>query len=212
MNTVYDLLLNFQEEPLAFYEWDHDDMIEHIKRIPMVRVKSEMLFALFSGDISLDLSFLQEIYQLTEKYNLERISYACLFTDGNMVLAVEFSEEGNSIFKSRLLLEDEEEIIKYALHEEEIEIPYTILGENKEVSFFTRKEKKVRHFLEREIIHAYEKKEYSKLRYLYLEYFHASENNHKKIKDSLLRSMEKNLDKKHFQLYELLMMLTKKNV
>lgn len=212
MNTVYDLLLNFQEEAFAFYEWEKEDTIEHIKRIPMVRISSQMLYDMMASTISIDQAFLKKIYRLTEKYDLQRMDYVCLFTDGNMALAVEFKEDGEEISKSRLLLEDEEEIMKYVSQEEEEKIFYVVLSKKEDPSFFTRKEKRVRHFLTREVIYSYEKKEYSKLRYLYLEYFNASEKNYKKMKEELLHSMDQTLNKKHFQLYELLLLLTKKKV
>lgn len=210
MNTVYDLFLNFQEIAFDFFEWTKQDSIEHIKRIPMVRVSTKTVLDFLENDVQIQGQFLQDIFRLAEKYDLSKLPYACLFSDGKMVLAVEFNEQGYSIYKSKLLLEDEDEIAHYALQEKEILIEYEVIQNHSYHTFFTRRERKVKNFLEREIIKTFQNKELSKLQYLYLEYFDVIEQDLSIMKNRLLDSMKIHLDKKHFDLYELLLLLSRK--
>ncbi len=211
MNTVYDLFLNFQEQAFDFFEWTKQDTIEHIKKIPMVRVDTTTVLDFLYKDVQVSFPFLGEIHNLTEKYDLEKLEYACLFSDGKIAVAVEFSKDGFSIYKSRLLLDDEEEIIRYVSNEEKQKIEYQVVSPDFRMTFFTRREMRVKNFLEREILKAYQNKEHSKLQYLYLEYFDEVEENLKFMKQKLLDSMECSLNQKHFDLYELLLLLTNKN-
>lgn len=211
MITVYDLFLNFQEVAFDFFEWTKQDSIEHFKKIPLVRVNTETVLDFLKKDVQVTKDFLKEIYRLTEKYDLTRLEYACLFSDGKMVLAVEFSKDGYSIYKSRVLLEDEDEIVQYAKQEQEIEMKYQVIGDSVlNETFFTRKERKVKNFLEKEILKSFELHEQSKLQYLFLEYFDEVEDDLLIMKTKLLNSMKCSLNQKHFNLYELLLLLSKK--
>lgn len=210
MNTVYDLFLNFQDVAFEFFEWSKQDTIEHVKKIPMIRISEKAMLDFFNQQIQIPQFFLESIYNMTEKYDLTKLEYACLFSDGKMTLAVEFDKDGESIYKSRLLLEDEDEINKYALHEKELELDYQVMDQEKKQTFFTRQERKVKNFLEREIVKTFQNQEQSKMQYLYLEYFDEVEKDLDVIKKRLLESMKYSLNKKHFDLYELLLLLSKK--
>ena len=41
MNYIYDILLNFQNEYYDFFEWNTNDQITHIKKIPIIKVSNE---------------------------------------------------------------------------------------------------------------------------------------------------------------------------
>ena len=43
MNYVYDVLVNFKYPFIDFYEWNNDDKILNIKKIPFIKVTSETL-------------------------------------------------------------------------------------------------------------------------------------------------------------------------
>jgi len=210
MNTVYDLLLNFSETAYDFYEWNIKDEIEHIKKIPFIKVSTNTLYDFLNKEIKIDLDFLKEIQNITQKYDLTKLEYACIFTDGITSVALEFNKEGFSTYKSRLQLEDEEEIIRYVKKEEVRNIKYEIIKDEKTISFLTRKEAKIKNFLEKEINKTYQNKEYSKLQYLYLEYFDLLEENPKTMKDNLIKSMKKEIDEKHYIIYELVLLFSKK--
>ena len=211
MNTVYDLLLNFSDVVYDFYEWNIKDDIEHIKKIPFVKISTKTLYDFLKKDIKIDINFLKEIENVTQKYDLTKLEYACIFTDGITTLAVEFSKDGYSMYKSRLQLEDEEEIIRYVKRDNIREIGYEVVSNDEEnPRFLSRKEIRIKNFLEKEITKTYQNKEYSKLEYLYLEYFDVLEENPDLMKERLLDSMKQEIDERHYTLYELLLLFSKK--
>lgn len=210
MNTVYDLLLNFSEIAYDFYEWSTKDDIEHIKKIPFFKVSTDTLYDFLKKDVRIETQFLKEIENVTQRYDLTKLEYACIFTDGITTLAVEFSKDGYSMYKSRLQLEDDEEIIRYVKKDDIRKISYEVINEEKKPTFFTRKEVRIKTFLEKEINKSYQNKEYSKLEYLYLEYFDVYEENPSLMRDNLLNSMEQEINEKHYVIYELLQLFSKK--
>ena len=111
MNYIYDVLLNFfpNNTLIEFYEWQEKDSIDHVKKIPIIRIPTKMMTSLLSLKIKVSNSFLQEIKDSTSIYNHRDLKYATLFTDLNRVVALEFDNTGISIRKSSLLLDEEEE-------------------------------------------------------------------------------------------------------
>lgn len=113
---VYDLLVNFQDglKLYDFYEWNSNDQIEHIKKICLIKVKSNEMNDILKFNIRVDDSFLENINSKTEVFKGNKVAvipYACLFTDGNRVVAVEFFDDSMSVYKSKLMIDEEEDII-----------------------------------------------------------------------------------------------------
>ena len=109
MVNVYDILINLidSERVYEFFEWSIKDNIEHIKKIPLVKVTTNFLDTCINNCVIIENEFLDKIYQKTEVYNNDKIGvieYACLFTDGYKVIAIEFNNEGKSLYKSYLYI------------------------------------------------------------------------------------------------------------
>ena len=66
MNYYYDILLNFQEKYYWFYEWDQNDNIDFIKKIPIFHVDSKTYIELLTKKISLNKEFLNSIENKTK--------------------------------------------------------------------------------------------------------------------------------------------------
>lgn len=214
MIYIYDILLNFNDNLIyEFYEWNHSDNIENMKRIKLVKIDRNIFDVFLNNKIKIDSDFLIKIFKTCEVYlnkGIEVMDYACLFSDGTRVLAIEFNSKGISECKSKLLLDEEDEIAVLASNLEFTDIPYEIIKKEEKNRFFTRKEIKVRKYLTNEIYDSYRKKDYNKLNFLYVECFDVKEDNPKKMVDSLLKSMEDTIEDKHFELYELLRLSHKK--
>jgi len=115
MINVYDIILNWTDQNKAydFFEWDQNDDLEHIKKIPLYKVDYRLMHDLWYHTVKIDALFLESILRKTEVFfnkKIEKIEYGCLFSDGYKVIAVEFASDGTSIYKSSLLLDEEEEI------------------------------------------------------------------------------------------------------
>ena len=140
MNYIYDLLLNFNEKIYEFYDWNKTDKIIHIKKIPIFKISSSKMNIIKNNKICFEDSFLEKIYRKTEEFMNRKnkyIDYACLFTDGVEVIGINVNKKTTY---SKLLIDEESEVINMSLHMTEKNIEIKIL-ENKKIELFkTRKE------------------------------------------------------------------------
>lgn len=208
MIYIYDILLNFQKDIYEYYEWSKDDTITHIKRIKLFKISSLQMEDLFNYDIKFSNSFLELIYNTTEVYRKTNMMYAALFTDGYRTLAVNINSNGKSISKSRLLLEEEEEIIGISDRVKEFSIKYKKLKKHKQ-DLYTRLEKKEKNYLEKSIKRLYKNKNYSFLAYLYLEYFGNGIDDYNDMYKKLIDSLS-TITINHERLIEILELANKK--
>ena len=209
MINIYDLLLNWTDnnKVFDFFEWDLNDDLEHIKRIPLFKIKEEAYNEILNSDIKVDKVFLDLIKNRTEIYNNKKrvkVIYATLLTDGFRTFAIEFNNNGESIYKSKLLLDEEEETINLAYKLQYSKIDYIVLKKNKDNPYETRYENKIKRFLEKEFDNSYKEKELEKLRYLYTEYFSDTKEDIDEIYKELKNTLTKDINYNHKKIYELL--------
>ena len=183
MIYIYDILLNLRQmdEGLEFYEWKEDDLIEHIKKVPLFKVSKTLIEDLFTNKLQLDITILPKIRNKAICYfngETKQIPYLVLLSDGRKCFAVELDNKGNTLYKSSLLLDEEEEVLE--MTEELVEMPIgykkTKINNNKDQ--LTRFEKDNQKFLLRELEKIKDNKE--EINYLYEEYF---DNNLTSIED-----------------------------
>lgn len=209
MIYTYDILLNWTKDTRLkeFYEWNLEDDLEHIKKIPIIRVKNTMLKDLLTSKIKINEKFLFKIKGKTESYfhnEIDVVDYAVIITTTKKALAMELDSEGNVVYKSSLLLDEEEEVLEIGEELIPMDIPYTIISKNNKVSYLTRKEEQENNFLSKEIKKIRQNKEEPKLNYLYKEFFLEEGGDF----NSKLRILEKEISKEynnfHHKLYKLL--------
>ena len=174
MIYIYDILLNLRQmdEGLEFYEWKEDDLIEHIKKVPLFKVSKSLIEDLFTNKLQLDITILPKIRNKAICYfngETKQIPYLVLLSDGRKCFAIELDNNGNTLYKSSLLLDEEEEVLE--MTEELVELPIgykkTKIKNNKDQ--LTRFEKDNQKFLLRELEKIKDNKE--EINYLYEEYF-----------------------------------------
>lgn len=209
MINIYDLLLNWTDnnKVFDFYEWEINDELEHIKRIPLFKIKEKDYNEILNSDIKVDKLFLDLIKNRTEIYNNKKrvkLIYATLLTDGLRTFAIEFNNSGESIYKSKLLLDEEEETVNLAYKLQYSKIDYKVLKKSTNNPYETRYENKIKRFLEKELDNSYKEKEIEKLRYLYTEYFSDTKEDINEIYRELKNSLKKDINYNHKKIYELL--------
>lgn len=214
MVYIYDILVNFSDSYLYdFYEWGLNDEIENLKKIGLFRISMETMDDLIDNKVQVTEEFLVKIFRTCEAYtknSIQVIPYACLFSDGSRVLAVEWNSKGISECKSKLILEEEEDVLEVVMDSSPYDFSYQIVRAEKKRYFLTRKELKMKRYLISEINESYEDKKYEKLKFLYEEYFEKTGKDYQSMKNELIESMSDFLDAKHFSLYELLRLSHKK--
>ncbi|MCI8568267.1 MAG: DUF3603 family protein [Bacilli bacterium] len=215
MIYIYDVLLNFNDidKVYEFYEWNVDDAVDHIKRIPLIKVDTATIDDFVFGKVVVSTDLLDIIYHKTEIFNKRKIvreDYISLFTDGRVVIALEFNKDGLSLCKSRLLLDEETEIANLAKKMDLTNVEYNLVEKYKDNSYLTRSERGIKNYLVNEINNSYQNKNYDKLRYLYVECFGNKKNDIQEMYYSLINSMNSTLNENHFKIYNLLKLSCKK--
>ena len=214
MINVYDIMLNLLDSNRIYepFEWSSEDNIEHIKKIPMVRVSTKTLKDIINTTIIIDNNFLEKIYKKTQIYDDKSTSldYVCLFTDESKVVAVEFSKNGKSIYKSNLLLDEEEEILDISTDIKEININYKVISKKKYDYYLTRNEELKRRYVLKEIKNSYKNKKYEKRNYLYEEIYNKKCDSIDQKYNNLINDIDKNYCVAHNKIYNILRLINKK--
>ena len=190
MNFIYDILINFNKKIIDFYDWNLNDNIDHVRKIPLYRIDSKSLLDIKNSVVKFDSNFLECIHHKTEFFHnqdVEKIQYACLFSDGAYVLGVKFNSNGVSVGKSKLLLDEEMEVLDVCERLEEVNFSYEILMNDVVCEFVTRKDMKIKNYLISEI-----KKNHNcdKLKYIYFDCYGEQEDDIAKIMDKLIASIQ----------------------
>ena len=170
MIYIYDILLNFNKNIYEYYEWNREDEIFHIKRIRLFKIDSNSLDDLFKYNIKVDANLLKSIFKKTDLYRKNSLEYCAMFTDGYRVIAIVFNKNGNSILKSRLVLDEEEEILDISKKMDYYDFNYERM-ENSSRELLTRKDEFIKQKLLEYFKKLYKNKNISVLKYLYLDYF-----------------------------------------
>ncbi len=213
MIYTYDILLNWTkgERLKEFYEWTLEDDLEHIKKMPIIRIRESLLKDLLTSKVKIDKSFLSKIKYKSESYfhnEIDVIDYAFIVTTEKKSLALELDDEGNVMYKSSLLIDEEEEILEIGEDLVVMDIPYEVISKTNNISYLTRKEEEERRFLTKEIKKIKQNKEKSKLNYLYKEFFIDDVESFNDKLTILEKEISKDYNSFHHKLYNLLKLTT----
>ena len=198
MNYIYDILLNFNNIPYDIFEWNKDDKILHIRKIPLIKLSTFDLFNLVNKKVKIDNEFLIKIYKRTEQYNKKVLDYSFLATDGKMVIA--FKIEQNKIKYSQLFLDEEMEVLDFSSNLNVSSIKYQIINDKKIDYLQTRNQQYIKKFIYNQL-----KKinDVDKLNFLYLECFNKKSND--TLKD-IYYELDHNFENVYIKLYKVLKM------
>lgn len=202
MNYVYDVLLNFNKEMYEFYDWNLDDYISHIRKILVFRVDNKTMNDLVNNSIVVDSDFLIKISNRTEmftKQNVKIINYAALFTNGSFVVGIKFDKNGEIIGRSKLLIDEELDILDSALDMNEYNLKYKVINTNKNEFFKTRKEVFIEKYISKKLDEVKDNKEM--LKYLYYECFNEKNTDFRKMLLKLNKSLINNWDSFYNKVY-----------
>lgn len=198
MNYIYDIYLNLNERLYDFFDWNKNDKLTHIKKIPVFKIDEQTLKVFINNHININEDILVQIYNKTEIWNMNgKISYCALFSDNNTILAIEFNKNGKSVKKSFLFIDEELEVLEIINKLNERYIDFKILSKEKNI-FKTRKQIKEEKFINNELKNMEDKK----LNYIYFECFGHHEKNKKIILENI-NKISKN-SKTYKNLYDIL--------
>lgn len=202
MNFYYDIIVNFQENNYMFYEWEDDDVLDCIKKIPLIQVTTKTLKDLVNNNFMVDKDFLTSIHKKTKLKN-GTLEYAALFVSKNGTLVVEFAQDGSSIVRSYLQVIDECHIqdILYTLPTDKLN--YKIINkiiENKGI----RKEEIIKKFINLELNTLYKNKDWEKIVFLYNEWFLKTKSNVAEMIQDMQNKLKSGITDVEVKIYELI--------
>ena len=169
---IEDVLLNFNNNLYEFYEWQKNDKIIHIKSIMICKVNDKIINDFISKSIKVDKKFLDmiknqaEVYTYTSSYT---IKYAVILYNDKLAVAFKFDDNGICVSKSKLIYDEEDDVISSI--QDEIEINYEVLGILPNNTKTTRKEKILIMNLCNYLEDLYKNKKYDAIKYYCLECF-----------------------------------------
>jgi len=198
MNYIYDIYLNLNETLYDFFDWNKNDKLIHIKKIPVIKVSEDILKLLIANNIKINDELLAQIYNKTEVWNMNtKINYCALFATNSDIIAIEFDKNGKNISKSVLFIDEELEVLEIVNKLCEKIINFEILNKQKNI-FKTRKQINEDNFICKELKNMDE----SRLNYIYFECFGKREKNKKIILENI-KKLQKN-SKIYRNLYDIL--------
>lgn len=209
MIYIYDILLNFNDKLIEYFEWEEKDNIKYVKKIAVFKAQENIINDIIKKELLLSNDFTEKIPKY-EMNGLKKERCACLLTDGNIVIGI-LIKENKIIGISRLLLDEENEVLDISSNLKPINISYKIL--NNKINYInnlTRKEQIIKEKLTTEFKNLFINKQYNKLYYLYYEYTNKESKNYEYIYNYLINTLT-NFNNKHLKLNEILLLSNKKN-
>ena len=178
MQYYYDVLGNFSEYILKFYEWESNDDIVNIKKIPFIKISKEDMRVLLSYSVILEMDNIV-------KNSKDKTNYL-LFSTGCDALMVELNQEGKIIYYSSLLIEDELEVNELAHSMNTMKLKFKVLDKIKTLSDY-RQGEKAKNLIFHELKKIKDNDNKDECLYYYYEWFHVSTDDYdkaiKKIKE-----------------------------
>lgn len=198
MNFIYDIVLNFNKDFYNFFEWNKNDNIINVKKIPIFLIDNDTFTSMKYDNVIVSKDFIDLIKDKTYTYTRSKLGISCLISNNKEVIAVLFNDNGNLIKRSSLMLDEEEEVLDEIENDSLYKI--NIIKRRKvNIENVNRNIKEKKDFL---IKYINEEKNDINLKYLYYDYFEKDENNIKIIKNDLIKEIKNNWNKKLNNFYD----------
>lgn len=202
MNYYYDVVLNFFDTNMLFYEWNKFDNLELYKRVPIIQVNSKTLKDFINYNVVVDKNFLEIIKDKAKKKG-DCPSYIAIFADRNGSIALEFDEKGNSLYRSFLDIDDDLNISEFLYTVDIMKVSYEIKDEIK-YNASLRMEDEIKLLIKTEVNSLYKKKDFVKLKYLYMEWFNKVPYDNEQIYDYMVNKLNDRVGIEEKRIYDLI--------
>ena len=194
MNYIYDVILNFTDNYYYdFYEWSNNDNLINVRKVPIIKVDKDTLYDFMNYIIKIDESLLklienQSIFLRRDKHKYD---YSLILSNGEKSIGLCFNKNGNVLYKSAMLLDEEEEANKIALNIKTKSLLYKKYDNNCNnlLRCDLRNKNKILQIIKNE----YYNKEYDRLKYIYYEVYKVIPNNIELAYNKLIKEIDNNI-------------------
>ena len=192
MNYIYDIVLNFNSNYYEFYEWNKNDNIINIRKIPTFKVDNQTYYDFKFNDITVKNDFLKLIEDETSIYLGNTNKYMCIITNSKEAIGVMFNKNGLIIKKSSLIIDEENEVLELAYDIENTRIDYQVNRVCKKMRLVSSSEGEKKKKIINNLNHLFKINNYELIRYIYYDAFLKEEKDVNKIYDELINVINKN--------------------
>ena len=202
MNNIYDVILNFNKYYYEVYEWNNNDDVENIRKIPFFKVSDKAYLNLKNREVIISkksLSMLKKNCSLLDEV-IDEIR--CLITNGRECMGIIIDKDGIIIGRSAMLYEEEDEVLEESRGIKKIEIEFDSIGERYGGSRLENEKKKI---LEEFINNNNDK---MILKYIYYDYYLEECDDILEIKNKLLKEINYCEYSSLFKLYNIVMLFS----
>lgn len=209
MNYIYDIVLNFNQEYYEFYEWQKQDNIINVRKIPCFKIKDQDYLSLKNNKITISEDFINKIKNNSSIYLDDQIyNNICLVTNGKEAMGLAFNDEGYLIKRSSIIFDEEQEIIEETNHQKITNLKF-IKNIKVNPQYLGRIEKEKRKYLIKYLTNLNETNDNITIKYLYYEYFEEENEDIDYNKKQLLNTLKQEWNNKLDRLYQLVLLLNK---
>ncbi len=204
MYYYYDVLLNFVEVPLLyeFYEWEKEDNVEFVKKIPLFRISTDCLKDNLKYQTKFNTTLVEQIKEKTLIKGSKDTSFnTFIISDAQNALALEVNEEGLVVSRSKLLPSDELNLNEVMFTMKESTLQYEKMKKYPKNTTL-RQEREIKKMIQSEIDTLYKENNQSKLKYLYYEWFNKNNDNIESIYKEMTLSLQKEYDENLKRVYD----------
>ena len=187
MKYIYDIKVNLSKRLHDFYDWKPTDNIVILKKIPVIKVNTKTYLDILYNEV-----------QINNKVN------KLIVTNSENALYIEVNNKGKIIIKSKLLIENELEVINMINNQSYLK--YKVIKVNNRFNKLTRNQEEIVNRIIKELNEVKEDKD--KMTYLYKEWFNKDKSSFEELKTSI----KNEYTSKHKKLLNTLLLLTNKNV
>lgn len=191
MNYAYDILTNFNKNYFDFFEWNMNDIICNIKKVPVFKVTNKIINDFKYNTCYISSKFLNSIKNnpiFIYKNGIKHYNYYCILCSNNDCVCIKFNNQGKNSLKSSLTIDDTNHILKGITNIKNTNIHYKCQTLSSPV-FSSRNSKEIQQYINIKIQTAIKNKEWDKLEFLYLECTGKNEQNHHIIVNTLKKIM-----------------------
>lgn len=188
MNYIYNIYLNFNKECYEFFEWKKEDNILNIKKIPIIKVNTDIFKEIISNTIILNNKDFELIKNKAECTNKVYIN-AFIITDSKNVFALKFNNKRTKVMISTFNLNDEYNILNISKKIKEADIKYKIIGNNRIITN-TRDELEQKKY----ILNIIDKLSFDTINYIYYDCFNKRNDNHKLMIKEIINTINNDIE------------------
>jgi len=142
MKYGFNIEVNYTEKLINIYEWEDNDDILLLKKVPIIKVSSDLYNNIINKNIKIDLNYIKNI---SRENNI-------IFTSEYDAVCVCFLDNGKINKISKLSLEDEVEVLEQMYKAKETKINYEIIDKNNNpYTLLTRTEETINKSIKKEL-------------------------------------------------------------